>query len=48
MARAVFVVVLVLALQGCSGMRSYPASDSACALSPASYACQIETYQRAP
>lgn len=47
MARALSVVVLVVALQGCSGLPSSRASDSPCALNPASYACQIESYQRA-
>ncbi len=47
MARAAFVV-LVLILQGCSGLPPSQPSNSACALNPASFACQVENYHRAP
>ena len=49
MVRALLVLFFVLALQGCSGLpaNSAPATASACAQSPGSYACQIEEYQRA-
>ena len=43
MVKAFGVVFLLLALAGCSGVpRQYPASP--CAVSEASYACQIERY----
>lgn len=47
MARSLLLVLLLLALQACSTAPA-SASDSACAANPASYACQIEAYQRAP
>ena len=47
MGRILAVVLLATALQACA-LPPPSASDSACALSPASYACQIEAYQRAP
>jgi hypothetical protein len=47
MTRAAFFV-LMLALQGCSGLARSDTSPSACAQHPASYACQVENYQRAP
>ena len=48
MARVLIAAVLALGLQGCSTARPVSTSDSACASQPASYACQIEAYQRAP
>jgi hypothetical protein len=38
------VVVLLLALAGCGGV-PYQREPSPCAVSEASYACQIERYQ---
>jgi len=47
MTRAAFFV-LMLALQGCSGLARSNHSPSPCAEHQASYACQVEIYQRAP
>jgi hypothetical protein len=36
--------LLLLALVGCSGLPAAPPSDSPCAVSEASYACQVKRY----
>ena len=39
-----FIVVFVLALAGCSSVRSVQYSASPCAVSESSYECQVERY----
>ncbi|MDB5858191.1 MAG: hypothetical protein JWQ76_1880 [Ramlibacter sp.] len=40
-------IIILLALSACSGLpaRQYEASPSPCAISEASYECQVERYQ---
>jgi hypothetical protein len=39
-----FIVVFLLALAGCSGVRPRPYIESPCSAGEATYACQIERY----
>jgi hypothetical protein len=39
-----FIVVVLLALAGCSGLPPRQAVASPCAVSEASYECQVERY----
>ena len=44
-----FVMLVVIAVAGCSALpRPYDAAASPCAISKASYDCQVEMYQMLP